>query len=132
VKGSFRFPISPGVFINDTSIVAVHGLGANPDKTWNYNSVVGTNASQTSSSSDVNLNNASSTMWLKDLLPQHVPKARIMAFNYASESLRNAPRESMRPLANRLLANIDDSRQALEVTIDTSLAIDQRLIILYR
>jgi hypothetical protein len=100
--------------IKSDSIVAVHGLGANPNRTWTYRQDVASKSS-TADSSGVESNNRE-TMWLKDLLPQQVPMSRIMTFNYASEWLRDAPRESMRPLASRLLANIDDVRQEREVS----------------
>lgn len=96
------------------SIIAVHGLGANPDKTWSFQHNFSSRSREDHSQSEPC--NGESTMWLRDLLPHHVPNARIMTFNYASEWLRDAPRESMRPLASRLLANIDDMRQETEVS----------------
>ncbi len=96
------------------SIIAVHGLGANPNKTWSFQHNF--NSKSEKHQSPTQPCNGESTMWLKDLLPRHVPTARIMTFNYASKWLRDAPRENIRPLASRLLANIDDVRQEREVS----------------
>jgi hypothetical protein len=101
--------------------VAVHGLGANPEKTWTYKPSLATNSDQENSWETEHDEKSTSTMWLKDLLPAQVPTARVLAFNYASEWLRDAPRESMRPLASRLLANLDDARQEFQVIIPENL-----------
>jgi hypothetical protein len=101
--------------------VAVHGLGANPEKTWTYKPSLATNSGQENSWETEHDEKSTSTMWLKDLLPAQVPTARVLAFNYASEWLRDAPRESMRPLASRLLANLDDARQEFQVIIPENL-----------
>lgn len=94
--------------------MAVHGLGANPNKTWTYRQDIATKSGKADVQSEEAI--VGETMWLKDLLPQDIPNSRIMTFNSDSAWLRDAPRESMRPLASRLLANLDDARQERDVS----------------
>ena len=51
------------------SVVAVHGLHGHPRLSW------------TSAASEQN-----PCMWLQDLLPKHMPNARIMTYGYNSDS----------------------------------------------
>ncbi len=55
-----------------TSIVAVQGLGASPYFTWVKKVRMGSQE-------------VKEVMWLKDLLPNHVPSARIATFSYLSD-----------------------------------------------
>ena len=88
------------------SIVAVHGLGANPDWAWirkveNGNEVIHVN-------------------WLADenMLPVKIPNARIMTFNYESKWLLGAPKHRRSLCAIQLLTALDNKRK--EVTIHFS------------
>jgi hypothetical protein len=90
------------------SIVAVHGLAANPHRTWTWRqpsvSEHRGNSYDTGESSDTQIN------WLQDLLPASVAKARIFAFNYASDWVRDAPMEDLRNVATKLLTMLHDNR----------------------
>lgn len=74
------------------SVVAVHGIGANPDKTWETQ---GGN-------------------WLRDsyMLPQAIPKSRIMRFGYGSLWFGASPvKQRMSALAQNLLVALFRSRK---------------------
>lgn len=73
------------------SIIAVHGIGADPDKTWE--------------TGDVN--------WLKDLqmLPSKVPRARIMRYGYESSWFGDDPiRQTLDNIAASLLQDLKGKR----------------------
>lgn len=74
-------------YVTACSLVAVHGLGADPDRTWTTNGV----------------------NWLKDpeMLPSAVPNARIMRFGYESAWLgRHAIQQRLPLIAERLLHSL--------------------------
>lgn len=73
------------------SIVAVHGLGSNPDWAWKHE--------------------ASGVMWLKDLLPKAFPNARIMAFNHNSKWDIDAAVKSVENCGSELLHYLDIERK---------------------
>lgn len=50
---------------DETSIIAVHGLGGHPINTW------------TSKQTELS--------WLRDLLPKHLPRARILSYGYDAD-----------------------------------------------
>lgn len=83
------------------SIIAVHGLGANPDWAW-----TGKRAGRTSGD-EIHVN------WLKDedMLPSKMPNARIMTFNYESKWHKDAPRQRRSLCANQLLTALDNQRK---------------------
>ena len=68
------------------SIVAIHGLGGHPFKTWA----------------------AGDRMWLKDFLPKEIPEARILTYGYNSGVAFNKSASDIsdfsRDLLERLLA----------------------------
>ncbi|KAI1283273.1 hypothetical protein F5Y07DRAFT_349196 [Xylaria sp. FL0933] len=77
----------------EVDILAIHGIGANPDYTW------------VDKNTQVN--------WLKDptMLPDALPNARIMAYNYESSWFgENAVRQSLRGVAEKLLRAIIEAR----------------------
>ena len=84
-------------------IVAVHGLGANPKKTWvgNINRAGG--------------ENGEAVNWLQDLsmLPSVVPSSRIFTFNYESKWLREGPVQRLPPLGEQLLSLLSHARPSL-------------------
>jgi hypothetical protein len=45
--------------------------------------------------------------WLENLLPSTLPRARISTFNYVSDWKVDAPHESLRNIALKLLSNLD-------------------------
>ena len=83
------------------SIVAVHGLGANPKWAWVRKVPVEAPGEE----KKVN--------WLadNDLLPSKVPSARIMAFNYESKWHADAPKQRRSLCADQLLTAIDNRRK---------------------
>ncbi|PMD29581.1 hypothetical protein L207DRAFT_445284, partial [Hyaloscypha variabilis F] len=82
------------------SIVAVHGLEANPDQAWIGNAKYG------------HIN------WLADkgMLPSKLPHSRIMAFNYDSKRLLESPKQQLSAIAMQLLAILDDMRREVHKT----------------
>lgn len=84
-----------------TSVVAVHGLGANPDYAW-------LNKEQ------LNQGRSTDVRWLPDLLPQtlknHQPSvyARIFCFNYQSAWLgKTTSKNWLNNIAQRLLDDLN-------------------------
>lgn len=74
-------------------LIAVHGLGALPDKTW--------------------IDSESNTNWLKDFLPKDLPKTRVLRFGYDSQWLgRNAIRVSIKTIADKLLHALRAQRRS--------------------
>ncbi len=74
------------------SIIAVHGLGGHAYKTWTAEN---------------------GTMWLKDLLPQAIPGARIMTFGYDSEAQtsRYLTHRTLYSNADNLISDLCSLRQ---------------------
>lgn len=85
------------------SIIAVHGLGSNPDRAWVRKVKSPEGAKPEDGEKKVN--------WLKDLLPAQVPHGRIMAFNYESKWHRDAPKQRRSLCADQLLSAIDNVRK---------------------
>ena len=74
------------------SVLAVHGIGAHPDRTW--------------TSGDVN--------WLRDehMLPQAIPNARILRFGYESQWLgKDAIQQRLSLVADQMLRGLMESRK---------------------
>lgn len=72
------------------SIVAVHGLGGHAYKTWTAES---------------------GHMWLKDSLPAHFPRARIMTFSYDSPAAWLEPDSGIQSAALDLLTQLRAARR---------------------
>jgi hypothetical protein len=66
--GLFTFHEGEESFID---IIAVHGLGGHYEDTWTW--------------TPKKKNSGTECNWLKDLLPDEIPNARIMSFGYNSE-----------------------------------------------
>jgi hypothetical protein len=84
--------------LTSSSIVAVHGIGADPDETWLQAGV----------------------SWLEhvDMLPQAVPSARIMRFGYESRWLGpEAVKQRLSAVAERLLRSLLSSRRVSQFFI---------------
>jgi tetratricopeptide (TPR) repeat protein len=82
-----------------SSIIAIHGLGANPNTTW-----VSTTNAEDGTVKKVN--------WPKDsdMLPSLIPHARIWAFCYDSRWLGEAPIQQLDSLGDHLLILIHQNR----------------------
>jgi hypothetical protein len=83
------------------SVVAVHGLGANPGSTWHGKPKAD--------------NPNSKTNWLSDshMLPAIVPNSRIWNFNYESNWLRAGPIQRLPTLTGQLLALLSQHRHSV-------------------
>lgn len=79
------------------SLVAIHGLAGDPFTTWTH--VKG------------------QPMWLRDLLPQVMPKVRIMTYGYNASILNYTAKQDVRSIAAKLLAELADLRS--EETVST-------------
>jgi hypothetical protein len=71
------------------SVIAVQGLAASYDWTWTKV-----------------LEDGSRVMWLRDLLPQDLPSARILTFEYDTKWLQNPSSVSLSDCADLLLESI--------------------------
>lgn len=86
------------------SILAIHGIGAHPEKTWTY--------SHRDPHDDSEM--TKKVNWLSDeeLLPKAFPKARIMTFGYDSVWYGEAPpRQSMNGIAKKVLEGLNEERK---------------------
>lgn len=91
-----------------TSIVAVHGLGSNPAWAWTWEDAT----------------THKKCMWLKDLLPKTLPRARIMAYNHNSAWFRDAPVKSVRVCGEQLLNALDTYRKLPQVCCSVTSLLD--------
>lgn len=86
------------ILIPFTSIVAVHGLGGHHDQAWKHNN--GTK---------------DGVVWLKNLLPLDVPKARILAFGYSASAgvgiSQRTPTITLRQYAEQLINHLMRERK---------------------
>ncbi|KAI5780133.1 hypothetical protein EDC01DRAFT_669267 [Geopyxis carbonaria] len=73
-------------------IVAIHGLGGHPYKTW------------TDKNNGVN--------WLRDLLPKQIPNSRIMTFGYAADIAFTRSISGVKEFAHSLLDKLKSSRSS--------------------
>ena len=101
------------------SIIAVHGLAANP--LWTWIKTVSDNEEATGDTrrkiGRLNEQGEREVMWLTDLLPTVVPNARVFKYSYASNYLMNAPKENLRSIACRLVRVIHGLRSSEVETI---------------
>ena len=96
-----RRPQQTPANITNSSVVAVHGLGADP--AWAWVRKIGVEG--TDQYKKVN--------WLadKDLLPAKIPHARIMTFNYEAKWHKDAPKQRRDLCADQLLSALDNKRK---------------------
>jgi hypothetical protein len=80
---------------NRFSIVAVHGLGGDPFKTWEE---------------------ANHKIWLRDFLPSQVPNARIMSYGYNSAVALSRSVAGIDEFATDLLVRLSDERKTEAVS----------------
>lgn len=57
----------------------------------------------------------SEVLWLRDLLPEVFPKARIMTFGYNSRFKNFTARQSLRDISSNLLTGLSVLRRSEEV-----------------
>lgn len=74
-----------------SSLVAIHGLNGHAFETWTHKQ--------------------SRVMWLRDLLPQHLPNIRIMTYGYNAKFRNFTGRQDMRSISSKLLAELVDLRR---------------------
>jgi pimeloyl-ACP methyl ester carboxylesterase len=93
------------------SIIAVHGLGSQVDWSWTWKDET------LQANGQPRLVN-----WLKDsdMLPDIVPKTRILAYNYESRWHKDAPKTRLQACAEELVNEIHDFRKSTG-TIDRPL-----------
>lgn len=87
------------------SIVAVHGIGAHPDRTWETGNV----------------------NWLRDIqmLPSIVPTARIMRYGYESRWYGDNPiQQSVESVSSSLLQDLRNERTVSHAQITSSEHVD--------
>jgi protein SERAC1 len=96
-----KLSFSSQLRIDVKSIIAVHGIDGHPMKSWTTASI----------------DDWDQTMWLKDLLPDRIPEARIMTFGFDfSSSLEEAlSTRSIRENAKALLEALHHARNSIEV-----------------
>lgn len=105
-------------YFHDHSIVAVHGIGALPEKTWTFRHLDPKNANKV----------IQRVNWLSDetMLPSEFPKARIMTYGYDSVWYGEAPpRQSLDDIATEVLMELV---QAREVSSQSHIAHSLRLM----
>ena len=81
---------------DDGSIIAIHGLGTESPKTWEYK--------KKDSSGVVN--------WLSDknMLPAHIPEARIFTYDWNANYFEDAPVQTLFGHADVLLALVTENQ----------------------
>lgn len=99
-------------------IIAVHGLAADPLKTWTWRSRL----TNDNGHDGADMDKRPGVNWLKDLLPQALPRAHIRTFNYASGWFKDAPKENLRDIASRLLSSLLAERSDSEANARNSKA----------
>ena len=82
----------------DVDIVAIHGLNGTAFGTW------------TQERTDERTKQKSSIFWLKDLLPNDIPGARIFTYDYPSHVLFSKPKATIADYAQSLLFALANSR----------------------
>lgn len=90
------------------SIVAVHGLGANPDYAWVW--LPKNNPPNRRGYPNKPFN------WLQELLPAKLPKpCRVLAFNYDSRWFWDAPQQKLSSISDTLLDSLRNDREQNKV-----------------
>jgi hypothetical protein len=97
-----EYPPSPPFFsennmVTPSSIIAVHGLNGKPFKTWT--------------------DPGSQKLWLRDILPQDLPRARIMTFGYQAAPALQSSVADIRDHARELLACLMERRAREDVCL---------------
>ncbi|KAK3317734.1 hypothetical protein B0T19DRAFT_296963 [Cercophora scortea] len=93
-------------------VVAVHGLGANPDYAWVWNPKNNPPGSGGYPSEWFN--------WLKQLLPTEL-SCRVMTFNYDSKWFMDAPQQRLSSISDNLIRSLQAKREEDDKTRDRPL-----------
>ena len=83
------------ILVNRSSVVAIHGFNGDPFKTWTHKET------------DV--------LWLRDLLPEELPNARIMTYGYNARFKNFTTHQDLRTIAAKLITELVDIRKPDEV-----------------
>ncbi|KAM5521611.1 hypothetical protein FOXYSP1_15502, partial [Fusarium oxysporum f. sp. phaseoli] len=96
--GSFILHPSPDIYLPstdiDVNIVAVHGLNGSARKTWT--------------------DSATGQCWLEDLLPESIPRCRVLTFGYDSKLAFSKSRSGVEAFARDLLNRLRIVRSSSE------------------
>lgn len=96
------------------SIVAVHGLGSDPDTTWKSRRNLSLEKFRGPTPSE------NQRLWLNEFLPEDLRKVgfsvRIMTFNHNTRWTANAVNKSLFDFAEDLLRELSANRQSAEVS----------------
>ncbi|KAF7552935.1 hypothetical protein G7Z17_g3961 [Cylindrodendrum hubeiense] len=99
------------------SIIAVHGLGADPDRTWTHA------VERTQEREDIEQqpsHRPGRIHLLQDLLRNDFPKARILSFKHNSNWLMDAPLKTIEEIGKSLLEEIKAKRRPRVVSRDSA------------
>lgn len=91
------------------SLVAVHGLGAYPPRTWSKRR--GGDEAKAGSHDDSRVD------WLKEFVPERFPKARVMRFAHNADWFYRAPQKTPQESARDLLFYLKEERKGVKVRI---------------
>ncbi|KAK4074611.1 hypothetical protein Purlil1_12940 [Purpureocillium lilacinum] len=97
-------------------IVAVHGLGADPEHTWTHAApTVSLGGSHEPTATEYGPAHNPRIHLLRDLLGPDFPEARILSFEHNSNWLTDAPVKTSEEIGNSLLREIKDKRSHLPI-----------------
>ena len=78
-----------------SSLIAIHGLNGDPVNTWTHKET--------------------GVMWLGDVLPEVLPRARIMTYGYNANFKNFTSRQDLHSIAVKLLVDLSDCRRSNKV-----------------
>src|SRR5690349_14997095 len=90
---------------NMTSILLIHGLGANPARTW----------TKKISAKTGGLQQERRVNWTTEFLPRRFPNYRILSFEHNAAWLSSAPYKVSQETARTLLSELSHRRKSPEV-----------------
>ncbi|GJN75978.1 hypothetical protein PLICBS_010089 [Purpureocillium lilacinum] len=97
-------------------IVAVHGLGADPEHTWTHAApTASVGGCQEATATEYGPAHNPRIHLLRDLLGPDFPEARILSFEHNSNWLTDAPVKTSEEIGNSLLREIKDKRSHLPI-----------------
>lgn len=115
--------------LTSQSIVFVQGLGAHPYYTWLGHDQASATKSQMKGTwleafrppsrhrPDTKATTEAGVFWPRDLLPQHLPPARIATYSYKSDWHSKMSKISLRECGEQFLQVVDISRQDESVSV---------------
>ena len=81
-----------------SSLIAIHGLNGDPINTWTHKKTA--------------------VMWLRDVLPEVLPRSRIMTYEYNANFKNFTSRQDLHSIAVKLLVDLSDCRRSEKVGWD--------------